>query len=108
MQSHTGLGQNGKTLISESSQPSVKKLACATFVHNLVVNHVSGINNAFVWSPAGIAVMMQSDYYGAYCYIMVDLIEQSWRSAILFASAGCFQKVLTTEVRHANTHALKK
>lgn len=53
---------------------------------------------AFVLS-AGIAVGVHSSIWQARTYFMNDLVDQSVRSALLFASAGCFRRIPETEGR---------
>lgn len=49
---------------------------------------------------SGIAVGVHSSLWEARTYFMNDLVDQSVRAGLLFASAGCFRRIPETEGMH--------
>lgn len=45
---------------------------------------------------AGIAEVKALSVGGAWAYFSTDLVDQSVRASLLFASAGCFERVVRT------------
>ena len=48
---------------------------------------------------AGIAEVKALSVGGAWAYFSTDLVDQSVRASLLFASAGCFQRVVRSSGR---------
>ena len=51
-------------------------------------------------------MLLKSGPWAAHSYFMNDLVDQSVRAALLFASAGCFQRVAESS-GHDITHLLE-